>query len=137
MPNPQNTVTKAELSPSTCVCRRSCRRGLLVRCSNVRKEQSCAEGGLSCRRPARGEGDPKPPGTGQTRCCCDRGAGCRVTLGFCLPDFSGSVFAAVVALCRAHVAPWRCLSLQTKHCFFSCLCFSSLFQFNCCVPASG
>lgn len=39
-------------------------------------------------------------------------------LGFCIPDFSGSVFAAstLLALCKAHIAPWRCLSLQTKQC---------------------
>lgn len=40
----------------------------------------------------------------------------RGTRVFCIPDFSGSVFAAVIALRKAHVAPRRCLSLQTKQC---------------------
>lgn len=42
---------------------------------------------------------------------------CSVRLRFCPPDFSGWVFAAVLALCKARAAPWRCLSLPTKECF--------------------
>lgn len=126
MPNPPNTLVNDGLLPRKCVCRRSCKRQASVWCSLTSRRSKCRamprrgiETGL-CRKPDRSKGDPELPGKAGVCCSCcvlQSQGDCSVGLRFCPPDFLGWVFAAVLALCKAQVAPWRCLSFQTKECF--------------------
>lgn len=99
--------------------------GLMLWCPEGADAKLCRGAALSCRKLVRGAGDPRLPGTGQARCCCDCVGVAVWHLGFVSLI---SLFAAVVALCKAHVALWRCLSLHTKHCFFHVCAFPLSFS---------